>query len=1036
MGNNRKLQYAIRAAIAMAGATAAAPAAYSQTAAAATEPAPELQEVVVTGSRIQQNPNDVSISPIVSVTALEIAQTGLVRTEDLLNNLPQVVAEFGSGQSISSNGTATVSLRGLGSQRTLVLIDGRRMAPGAGLGTSASADINQIPAAMIQRVDVLTGGASAVYGADAVAGVVNFVMDTHFQGVRLDADYGYNSYKNSNQQYLGLLAAAGDQIPPSTTNAGANRSASFLAGSNFADGKGNATVYFTYLNSSPAVGYQYDYAGCTLNTPSVLPGPGGLKCGGSSSSATGRFLELGKVGASNFSTLADVTVAKNVPGGAFAPYTAADSYNYGALSYLQRQAERYTAGAFLNYDVTDYANVYSEFMFARNTSQAAYGPSGAFAFLTPVISCANPLLSAQEMGVLCTPGNIAANQATYGPGGVSPNPNVTGNNILLYLARRSVESGPRLDNYSSNNFREVLGVKGKIAEPWSYDAYAQVTITQVADDQGDYLGTTQINNALNVVPNPAVGGIAALPAGAPVCQSVLNGSDTKCVPWNIYQPGGVTAAQLAYLQVPSTYAITGTEYIAHADVTGDLGKYGIQIPTASSGLIVNLGAEWREEKYILSPDYIFQNGLNSGGAGAIQPINGQFRVGEAFTEMTLPIMDDKPGAYALSANAGYRYSSYTDGFDTNTYKFGLEWAPIRDIRFRGGYNRAIRAPSIEELYAPQTIGAGGTADPCWGASTNPANPTAGTVNGHTFAFCANTGVTAAEFGHILANPAAQINTSVGGNQSLTPEKADTYTAGFVLQPSFLPNFVASVDYYDIKIQNTITSLSSNTIVNNCGFTALATLCALIHRGAGTGSLWFNNTDFVNADTVNIGTVSTKGVDVESHYLYDIGAMGKLTFNLAGTYTNSFDTQPLPTSASYDCVGFYGTTCGAPIPKWRHVFGTTWATPWWGLDMTFRWRYIGPTDTDRSSSDPQLSQTYLASDSHIGGYTYLDFSASIPIGAAVNLRLGVNNIADKAPPVVANGNYSDCPNTSCNDNTWVGTYDTMGRYLYAHIQAKF
>jgi iron complex outermembrane recepter protein len=904
------------------------------------------------------------------------------------------------------------------------------MAPGAGLGTSASADINQIPAAMIQRVDVLTGGASAVYGADAVAGVVNFVMDTHFQGVRLDADYGYNSYKNDNQQYLGLLAAQGDPLPPSTTNAGANRSASFLAGSNFADGKGNATVYFTYLNSSPAVGYQYDYAGCTLNTPSKLPGPGGLMCGGSSSSATGRFLELGKVGASNFSTLADVTVAKNVPGGAFAPYTAADSYNYGALSYLQRQAERYTAGAFLNYDVTDYANVYSEFMFARNTSQAAYGPSGAFAFLTPVISCANPLLSAQEMGVLCTPGNIAANQATYGPGGVSPNPNVTGNNILLYLARRSVESGPRLDNYSSNNFREVLGVKGKIGEPWSYDAYAQVTITQVADNQGDYLGTTQINNALNVVPNPAVGGIATLPAGAPVCQSVLNGSDTKCVPWNIYQPGGVTAAQLAYLQVPSTYAITGTEYIAHVDVTGDLGKYGIQIPTASSGLIVNLGAEWREEKYILSPDYIFENGLNSGGAGAIRPIDGQFRVGEAFTEMTLPIMDDKPGAYALSANAGYRYSSYTDGFDTNTYKFGVEWAPIRDIRLRGGYNRAIRAPSIEELYAPATIGAGGTADPCWGAAVG------GLVNGHTLAFCENTGVTPAEFGHILANPAAQINTSVGGNQNLTPEKADTYTAGFVFQPSFLPNFVASVDYYDIKIQNTITSLTSNTIVNNCGFTGLASLCALIHRGAGTGSLWFNNTDFVNADEVNIGTVSTKGVDVESHYLYDIGAMGKLTFNLAGTYTNSFDTQPLPTSASFDCVGYYGTTCGSPIPKWRHVFGTTWATPWWGLDMTLRWRYIGPSNSDRTSSDPQLSQTYLASDSHIGGYTYLDFSASIPIGSAVNLRLGVNNIADKAPPVVANGNYSDCPNTSCNDNTWVGTYDTMGRYLYAHIQAKF
>jgi len=1040
MGNNCNLQFAIRAAIAVAGATTAAPAALSQIA-AATEPA-ELQEVVVTGSRIQQNPNDVSISPIISVTALEIAQTGLVRTEDLLNNLPQVVAENSSGQSISSNGTATVSLRGLGSQRTLVLIDGKRMAPGGGsgiggLGLVASPDINQIPAAMIQRVDVLTGGASAVYGADAVAGVVNFIMDSRFQGVKLDADYGYGSFKNDNQQYLGLLQAAGDQIPPGTTNAGYNRNVSFLAGSNFADGKGNATVYFTYLNSSPAVGYQYDYAGCTLNTPGRLPGPGGLKCGGSSSSATGRFLELGVVGASAFSTLADRTVDKT--SGAFRQYTAADSYNYGALSYLQRAAERYTAGAFLNYDINEHANVYSEFMFARNSSTAQYGPSGLFAFGKQVISCSNPLLTPGELAALCTPGNIAANQATFGPAnaGQNPlggNPNVTGNNILLYLARRSVESGPRLDNYFSNSFREVLGVKGKWGEAWSYDAYGQVSISQVGDIQGNYLGTQQINNALNVVTNPAT--------GQPACAAALNGDDPRCIPWNIWAPGGVTAAQLNYLRVQSTYNVQSTEYIVDSDVTGDLGKYGVQIPTASSGLVVSAGAEYREEKYDFEPDYIFANGLNSGGSGAVGAINAGFHVAEVFSEMRLPIMDDKPGAYALLADAGYRYSNYTDGFNTNTYKFGLEWAPIPDVRLRGGYNRAVRAPTLGELYAPNTVGAGGTADPCWGAAVGatPGVPGTGTVNGHTFAFCQNTGVTLAEFGHILANPAAQINTQIGGaasvGGSLTPEKADTYTVGFVLQPHFLPNFVVSIDYYDIKISNTITSLSSNTIVNNCGLTGNPTLCKLIVRGPGTGSLWFNNSDFVVANDVNIGTVTTKGVDVASHYLYDIGSMGKLTFNLAGTYVNSFDTQPLPTGGTYDCAGYFGSTCGPPIPKWRNVFGTTWATPWWGLDATLRWRYIGPTNTDRSSSDPQLSQTYFGPTSHIGGYTYLDFSASIPIGSVVNLRVGVNNIADKAPPLIANGNYSDCPNTSCNDNTWVGTYDTLGRYLYAHISAKF
>ena len=1040
MGNNRKLQLAIRAAIALAGANVAVPAAFAQTA-VATEPAAELQELVVTGSRIQPNPNDISISPIISVTALEIAQTGLVRTEDLLNNLPQVVAENSSGQSISSNGTATVSLRGLGSQRTMVLIDGRRMAPGGGLATtpalSASPDINQIPAAMIQRVDVLTGGASAVYGADAVAGVVNFVMDSHFQGVRLDADYGYGSFRNNNSQYLGLLQAAGDQIPPSTTNAGYNRNVSFLAGSNFADGKGNATVYFTFLNTSPAIGYQYDYAGCTLNTPSRLPGPGGLKCGGSSSSATGRFLELGVVGQSAFSTLADRTVDKTT--GAFRGYTAADSYNYGALSYLQRAAERYTAGAFLNYDVNDHANVYSEFMFARNTSTAQYGPSGLFAFGKQVISCANPLLTAQELAALCTPGNIAANQATFGPAnaGANPlggNPNVTGNNILLYLARRSVESGPRLDNYFSDAFREVLGVKGKFLDAWTYDAYGQVSISQVGDIQGNYVGTQQINNALNVVTNPA--------NGQPACAAAINGDDARCVPWNIWAPGGVTQAQLNYLRVESSYNVQSTEYIVHADATGDLAKYGIQIPTASSGLVINGGAEYREERYDFDPDYVFANGFASGGLGAEPPIHAGFHVGEVFTEMSLPIMDDKPGAYALSAEAGYRYSNYTDGFNTNTYKFGLEWAPVKDIRFRGGYNRAVRAPSIAELYAPSVVSSGGTADPCWGAAVNatPGVPGTGTVNGHTFAFCANTGVTLAEFGHILANPAAQINTQTGGavavGGTLTPEKADTYTLGFVLQPHFLPTFVASVDYYDIKITNTITSLSSNTIVNNCGITANPTLCKLIVRGPGTGSLWFNNNDFVVANDVNIGTVSAKGVDVASQYLYDVGSMGKLSFNLAGTYVNSFDTQPLPTGGTFDCVGYFGTTCGPPLPKWRHVFGTTWVTPWWGLDATFRWRYIGPTNTDRSSTDPQLAQTYFGPTSHIGGYTYFDFSASIPIGSVVSLRFGVNNIADKAPPVIANGNYSDCPNTSCNDNTWVGTYDTLGRYLYAHISAKF
>ncbi len=1007
---NSNVRQAVRFALA-AVATASSPMAFADNAAGSQGAA--LEEVVITGSRLQQSANDISISPVATITSLDIQQTGLVRAEDLLNNMPQVIAENSSGQSISSNGTATVSLRGLGSQRTLVLVNGRRMSPGAGLGTSSSPDINQIPADLIEKVDVLTGGASAVYGADAVAGVVNFVLNTKFEGVRLDANHGFGQHKNDAAGPLAALTAKGIELPPANVNIGQTKDLSFLAGANFADGKGNATVYATYLNSAPVVGSQLDYAGCTLNSPAALPTTAAknhYSCGGSSSSATGRFLLFGLTPAGSSTLLANHTVAG--PTG-FRPYTGADAYNYGALSYVQRQMERYTAGGFLSYEVSDHAKVYSETMYARNQSRAEYGSSGLFAFGTPVISCTNPLFTAAELAVLCNPTAIAQNQAwaqavagkTLAPG-----------QILLYAARRSVESGPRIDNYSSNSFHQVIGVGGKINEAWTYDVSGSVGITQMEDIQGGYLGTPQINNALNVVPDPVT--------GAPVCQSVLNGSDPACVPWNIWTPGGVTADQLKYLTVQSSYAVKATEYIASAYLSGDLTKYGVKSPAAASGLNVGFGSEYREEVYDFDPDYIFSNGFASGGNGAFSAIHGEFHVAEIFTEMKMPLIDEKPGAYLLSVEAGYRYSTYTSGFNTNTYKFGVEWAPIKDVRLRGGYNRAIRAPSIGDLYTPAVIGSGGTADPCWGST--PA---------YSAAQCARTGVTAAQYGNILANPAAQINTSTGGNIGLKPEIADTYSLGVVFQPQALPNFVTTLDYYDIKIDKTISSLSSNTVISNCANTGDASLCSLIHRGP-SGSLWFNVNNFVDATEQNIGKVETKGIDLASHYGFTMGSYGKMNLALSGTHVSKWDTQPLPTGSSFDCTGYFGSTCGSPTPKWRHVLTASWSTPWAGLDVAVRWRYIGTTAVDRSSSDPALNATYFGGTANIPAYNYIDLSASMPLATGVTFRLGVNNLQDKAPPIIVNGNYSDCPNATCNDNTFVGTYDTLGRYLYAHVSAKF
>lgn len=1011
------MQRAVRLAIAGVAAAAAGSGAFAQTASVANT---GLEEIIVTGSRIQQSPNSVSVAPIATITSEDIKKTGLVRVEDLLNNMPQVIAENGSGQSISSDGTATVSLRGLGSFRTLVLINGHRMQPGASGFNAGTADINQIPASMIERVDVLTGGASATYGADAVAGVVNFIMNTHFEGVKIDFDYGFNSYGQKSDFAQDALTRKGLTVPDSFTG-GQNRNWSFAAGSNFADGRGNASVYATYLNTSAVPGYALDYAACTLNSqggPATATRPAtwaAPRCGGSGTAATGQFIGWGVTSAGGFSSSAvDHTVDKTT--GAFRPFTGADTYNYGALSYAQRQAERYTAGAFLNYDITERMNVYSETMYSRNTSTGQYGPSGSF-FEFVTMSCTNPLLRQDEYDLLCAPAVMAANQAAN---------NLSGTDIALYVARRNVEGPGRSENFTGNSIRQVIGLKGSFGKAWTYDAAGQFGITTLEDLQGGYLGVNQIRHALDVVPNPAVGGLASLPVGAPVCRTALDKSDPTCVPWNVWNKGGVTADQLAYLNIGSTFTTTAKEYIVGGSVTGDLGNYGIKIPSARDPVIVNMGTEWRQEDYDFEPDYVFSNGLASGGnpAGTFATV-GAFHVNEYFMETRVPIIDNMPGAYHVGLEGGYRYSDYSLGFKTSTHKLGLEWAPVQSLKLRGSYNRAIRAPNISELFSPAPVGAGGNADPCWSATPQ-----------FTQAECANTGVTAAQYGSVPENPAAQINNTTGGDPSLQPEKADTYTMGFVLQPRAVPGFFMSLDYYDIKIGDTITNISTDVVLTNCAKTGDPTYCSRIHRNPQNGNLWRSPLYYVNTNSQNIGTVTTKGYDLATRYNLGVGSMGKLNFTLSGTYVTDWSTQPDPLSASYDCTGLEGASCGAPTPKWKHTFQTDWATPWAGLVLTGRWRYIGAVDSDRTSSDPQLRKPYQPGFAHINAYNYIDLAAAISWGDHTSFRVGINNVTDKPPPIILNGRFSDCPNTSCNDNTWVGTYDTLGRYIYAHVTAKF
>src|SRR5258708_30125791 len=400
MGNNRKLQFAIRAALAAAAATAVVPVALAQTATTTTAPAADtaLQEVVVTGSRIQSL-NIQSISPISTVTAVDIQATGLTRVEDILNNLPMVFAGQNSTVSNGSDGTATVDLRGLGAKRTLVLVDGRRLGPGTGDGSNFS-DINQITTALIERVDILTGGASSVYGADAVAGVVNFVLNTHFQGIKVDASYNFNQHSQHQGVATAAVNAAGDLLPPNSVNTGFGKNVSILLGSNFDDNRGNATFYATFDRVNPILEGKYDYGACTLNATAA----GGLRCGGSGTAArngAGGYFLASSAGAAGFTNTVDGLT------GQFRPFTAADLYNFGPVNFYQRPNERWTAGSFLNYDVNPHMNVYAETMFTRNTSDAQIAASGDF-FNNSFIPCNDPLLTAQEAAAICAAGAAQA----------------------------------------------------------------------------------------------------------------------------------------------------------------------------------------------------------------------------------------------------------------------------------------------------------------------------------------------------------------------------------------------------------------------------------------------------------------------------------------------------------------------------------------------------------------------------------------------------------------------------------------------------
>jgi iron complex outermembrane receptor protein len=555
---------------------------------------------------------------------------------------------------------------------------------------------------------------------------------------------------------------------------------------------------------------------------------------------------------------------------------------------------------------------------------------------------------------------------------------------------------------------------------------------------------------MDAIANPAVGGVVGVPVGAPVCRiRVTDPSNLvgqACVPYNVFQTGGVDAAQLAFLQIPLVLTGHVNEQVANANFTLDGGEYGIQTPWSDRGMGLNVGAEYRKESLITEPDTAFQLGDGAGQGAPTLPVQcnhgvpvpqgGEcgFDVREAFAELQLPLVSH--GFFEeLTIGAGYRYSDYKVAnrhFNTNTYKLSVEFAPIHDIRVRGSYNRAVRAPNAVELFTQPFVGLGGTVDPCAGAV-----PTA------TAAQCLNTGVTAIQYGGINANPANQYNALFGGNTALSPEKADTYTFGAVIQPRFIPGLAFTVDYFDIKIVNLISTLGFQTVMNQCLVTGDPFFCSKIHRNPGNGSLWQGQTGFIETTNVNIGGLRTKGIDLNGTYSRRLGGMGTLNVNYVATILDQLviDTGVVPTSGGgngkFDCAGFYGNTCGsfltgAPNPKYRHKLRLGFTMPN-GLGISGQWRYFSSVKNDALNEDCDVNNTASCLgavnpvNEKIKAQSYFDLALTARLTDRFNFRLGANNLLDKEPPIVG-GEVSNAP--FGNGNTFPQVYDALGRFLFA------
>jgi outer membrane receptor protein involved in Fe transport len=1009
-----------------------------QTAEAA--PAADEGTIVVTGSLIT-NPNLERSAPVNVTTSeeVELRQTNVA--EQLLREVPGVVPSIGSAVNNGNGGASFVNLRGLGSNRNIVLIDGVRLVPAE---LNGRFDLNNIPLALIERTEVLTGGASTTYGADAVSGVVNFITKRNFSGLEMAASEQITERGDGNVFRIDTTI-----------------------GANFDDGRGNAVFSVGYQEADPV--YQGARGFSRFNVSAF---GGGVS--GSGTSVPSRFTGVNTTGADFISkncgtgfAIACVTDVQgnrqvNATGDAFRPTAAFDPFNFNPANIFQTPFKRFNIFGQANYEVADGVEVYTRGLFSKNTVDTIIASSGAFGIAVQV-PLSNPFLTPALRNGFCAfdtntgPGYTPLfTQAQCDAAATATDPSDPNyREVTTQLSRRATELGPRISDFTTQIFDYRLGVRGGITDSINWDVFGSYGESDQLQTIKGYSLNSRFRQGLLTTTDAN---------GAFICQDTSNG----CVPVDAFGPeGAITPTMATFLNANSTISTKTSLAQARATVSGD---FGAVLPWASDAISFALGGEYRRYTASQESDLLSVNGDLGGSGGASPNISGGFDVYEAFGELIAPLVQDKPFFQSLTLEAGVRYSHYTvdapsnPKFNTTTWKVGGSWEPISQIKFRGNYAHAVRAPNIAELFSPVNTGLTSlTDDPC--ASLNDKGQVIRPAPTGTLRLvCLAQGATDAQLGTIPVPTAGQANATGGGNLNLKPEKSNSYTFGVVLQPDFLPGFSASIDYYHIKVTNAITSPTPLDAIAACFGTdplnpaagsESKTACTIIRRNALTGSLAGDptTTPGLFLTTSNLGRLKTDGIDLTMNYRADLG-FAKLALNFAGNWTrsNTFNANVTsPISFDRECVGFISGSCGSLQPEFSWTQRTTLSFD--NVDLSLLWRHLsafrqepldvinnfeaykGPFPSNNSNlpGAPQQGAFGNVNTGFIPSFDYFDLATRIGVGDNLTLTVTVANLFDKKPPLTG----QDIGSTAYNSgNTFPSTYDALGRTYRVGARLRF